>query len=212
MKNLRFLLFLIPLLLIPSHSHAQKSALLWATYFGGDSSIFGGSSAVDDSGNVYLAGWTYSTKGVATNGAYQTLGDSISGDDYLAKFNSNGTLLWATYYGGESRDVVSALGIDKSGNVYMTGNTSSKSSIATKGAYQTSYSGKAYCGFVAKFSPTGSLLWGTYYGGANETGGDALAIDSSGNIYISGLTNCTSGISTPGATRVLLEEVKMMRL
>ena len=189
---------------MPLCTHAQKSALLWATYFGGDTNVTASSGTgaagivTDASGNVYISGITSSTAGVATTGAYQTIGD-LSGNAFLAKFDSTGNLLWATYYGGNGTENGISLAIDNSGNIYMTGSTSSKSGIATSGAYQTSFAGGNYDAFLAKFSTSGSLLWATYYGGNNEDDGFGVTTDTSGNIYISGSTASASGIATSGA-------------
>ena len=80
----------------------------WCTYFNGTNSSsslhYNGSSvAVDNVGNVYLAGTTLYSSGVATAGAHQ---DTIAanGDAYLVKFDATGALLWGTYYGGGGFD------------------------------------------------------------------------------------------------------------
>ncbi len=206
MKNTRFFLFLF--LLLPICAHAQKSALQWATYFGGDSAVTGtsgyfgtaGECVADTSGNIYLSGYTYSLSGIATSGAYQTSGDSVNGDAFLAKFNSAGKLLWATYLGGKGFDDADGVVIDRSGNVYISGTTSSTSGIATTGAYQTSGDSTWDAAFLAKFSPTGNLLWATYFGDSDDVFG--MTIDTSGNAFISGFTSSAYGIATKGAYQI----------
>ena len=180
----------------PCHSQTNPS-LLWATYFGGDSSTSALSVAKDSSGNVYISGATNCGNGLATKGAYQAMGDSVNGSAFLAKFSQSGELLWATYY-GYNEYYGTELIIDKPGNIYITGSTTSDTGIATTGAYQTAYSGSGDI-FLAKFSPSGSLLWATYYGGSNEEYGGSTSTDKYGNVYIIGLTNSTSGIATIGA-------------
>jgi len=192
------------LLLLCTQVHAQKSALLWATYFGSDTLVYGGGLATDDSGNVYISGETHNKFGIATKGAYKTIGDSINGAPFLAKFSSAGSLLWATYYG--SGGGAEAVHTDKFGNVYLTGWTNSASGIATYGAYQTSYTGGASNAFLAKFNSAGSLLWATYYG--KDDWGSDLASDSSGDIYLTGSTGSDSGIATSGAYRTSLIDGK----
>ncbi len=83
----------------PRIAHAQKNSLLWATYFGGNSNTFGEGMATDSSGNVYITGVTLSDSGIATQGAFKTMGDTTNGAAFLAKFSSVGKLLWATYFG-----------------------------------------------------------------------------------------------------------------
>jgi hypothetical protein len=171
--------------------------LLWGTYFG-----YGDALAVvtDQSGNVYLAGVT-EDQGIATKGAYQTsinIADSSHEDCYLAKFDGKDTLLWCTFYGGERDDQASALAMDKSGNVCLTGATMSKTGISTKGAYQVSNAGSNDA-FIEKFSSSGSLLWGTYFGAYSDDYILDLALDKHDNMYISGYTLSDSGLATSGA-------------
>lgn len=177
---------------------SPSGKLLWATYYGGNYQDISLSVATDIFGNVYITGWTLSTSGIATSGAYQTsLDDTV--DAFLAKFSSSGSLLWGTYFGGNRDDYGYGVASDISGNVYLSGATSSTSGIATSGAYQTIYGGGLYDAFLAKFSSSGSLLWGTYYGGNKEDGVYNLATDTSSNVIITGLTYSTSGIATSGA-------------
>jgi len=170
--------------------------LSWGTYFGGGDYESGNSIAADDSGNVYISGYAESQSGIATNGAFQTSFGGGSEDAFLAKFNSNGALLWATYYGGTGNDFVDHVAIDGSGNVYIAGETSSASGIATSGAYQTIYSGST--GFIAKFTMYGVRIWGTYFG-SSAPFYLAIAADAFGNIYVSGTSASINGIATSGA-------------
>ena len=191
-------LIFLTLFLLCTPAYAQKSSLLWSTYFGGDSTTQGGGIVTDDSGDVYMGGTTYSASGIATSGAYQTMGDSINGAAFLSKFSSSGKLLWCTYLG--SNDISTGLAIDKAGNIFIAGGTNSSHGIATSGAYQTYGDSADGDGFLAKFNPSGSVLWATYYGGAHG-GAECLGIvaDSSGDVYITGLINSNSGIASIGA-------------
>ncbi len=168
----------------------------WATYYGGSGVDRGLGIAVDGIGNIVITGNTYSTSGIATSGAYQTSIGGI-GEAYIAKFNLSGVLGWATYYGGNWSDIGYGIAIDSSGNIIITGQTSSTSGIATSGAYQTSIG--YYDAFIAKFNAAGARLWATYYGGSDMDYGNGIAIDDSGNIIITGRTISTSGIATSGA-------------
>ena len=174
-------------------------SLTWATYFGGSGYQYTIGVSTDGSGNVFITGYTTSTSGIATSGAYKT-NDNGGGNwmGYLAKFSSSGSIAWATYYGGGSYDVTNSVTTDGSGNVYLSGQTYSTIGIATSGTYQTS-NGGTYDAFLVKFSSSGSLTWGTYFGGSGSEGGGALNIDVSGNIYMIGSTSSTSKIATSGA-------------
>ncbi len=195
MKNIRFFLFLFLFLASP-YCHAQKTALQWSTYFGGDTATYGGGISTDAYGNVYISGQTYRDSGIATKGAYQTWGDSTNGTAFLAKFSSSGSLLWATYFGDS--DEAEEVNVDKFGNIYITGYTNSKTGIATSGAFQTSLKGSGNA-FLAKFSTYGSLMWATYFGGNKDDGTYGIGTDSFGNILICGWTYSDSGIATKGA-------------
>ena len=183
----------------------SSGAIIWATYYGGSGNdeVFG--LAADSLGNVYLAGLTTSTNGIATSGAYQSNYGGGIGDAFLAKFSSAGALQWGTYYGGSGSDVCKGVCCDKAGNVYITGYTYSTDSIATAGAYKTSGGGDAVDGYIAKFNGAGTILWATYYGGSDDDEPTGIACDNSGDVYITGGTSSTDSISTPGAYQVNYE-------
>ena len=172
---------------------------LWGTYYGGSRYEYESSCATDASGNVYLAGRTSSTTGIATTGAHQTtFGGSWSYDAFLVKFNSSGVRQWGTYYGGTASDLGHSCATDASGNVYLAGNTPSTTGIATTGAHQTR-SGGSDDAFLVKFNSSGVRQWGTYYGGTGAEVGHSCATDASGNVYLAGYTPSTTGIATTGA-------------
>ena len=181
----------------------------WGTYYTGTGQVWpngedrGQACITDAAGNVYMVGTTNSNSDIATVGAHQTIcagGDTIGGfsgtDAFLVKFNSSGVRQWATYYGGSEWDYGISCAIDASGNVYMIGSTSSTSGIATAGAHETTVND----GFLVKFNSSGVRQWGTYF----EGNGNACATDASGNVYIVGLTNSTSGIATAGAHQTVM--------
>ncbi len=93
---------------------------------------------------------------------------------------------------------------DKSENVFMIGTTTSTNNIASAGSFQDTLSGN-YDFFIVKFNAEGDRLWGTYFGGPGfeYISYDPIAIDKSGNVYISGQTNSTTGIATPGAHQMV---------
>jgi len=176
---------------------------VWSTYFGGSNDDYAYGLSIDTHGNLFVCGNTNSKNGIATSGAFQSsfnTGLSSSPfDAFLAKFDNNGNLDWSTYFAGGQYD--KALGVvnDTSGNAYITGNVSGYTNIATAGTYQTSYGGGYYDAFIAKFSGSGSRIWGTYFGGNDFEWGMAITIDKSGYLYISGTTFSTKGIATSGA-------------
>lgn len=202
MKTKHYLILLFFLLGFINTTYSQKNGLLWSTYFN-DTNVAGNQTidvATDRLGNVYITGYTTSNTGIATKGAYQTSysGGTYFGDTYLAKFNSAGKLMWGTYFGGSGDELPAGITTDKSGNIFITGSTTSSSGIATKGAYQTSYggsTGSSYSGdaYLAKFDTSGKLLWATYYGSFYDEVGSGIATDTSNNVYMVGGKSGSAG-------------------
>lgn len=177
---------------------------LWATYYGGTASDYAFSCNVDINGDVYLAGYTSSTAGMATAGSHQSaIGGTI--DAYLAKFNSSGTRIWATYYGGNLNDLAYSCTSDLSGNVFIAGTSISNTlgQIATAGAHQTVIPWATFAdAFLVKFNSSGVRQWGTYYGGTGIDEAYGLTTDVSGNIFMCGHTGYSSNqslVATAGA-------------
>jgi len=134
-----------------SQFDSSNGSLKWATYLGGNSFDYGKSIALNGSGNIIVAGYSCCDNAIATYNAYQTL--NAFADIFIANLNSNGTLLnWGTYYGGSNTEFLGGMALDAAGGILVTGQTSSSSSIATPGAYQTLFGGGVYDVFVAKFS------------------------------------------------------------
>ncbi|MDP1725134.1 MAG: SBBP repeat-containing protein [Bacteroidota bacterium] len=181
-----------------------SGARQWASYYGGSGSDQGNEIAVDGSGNSIITGLTASTSGIATSGAYQTSYGGGGWDAFIAKFNVSGARLWATYYGGSGWERGDGIAVDGSGNIVITGYTTSTSGIATSGAFQTSQGGGNNDAFIAKFNASGARGWATYYGGSGDETGEEIAIDGSGNSIIAGHTYSTSGIASSGAYQTSL--------
>lgn len=179
---------------------------LWATYYGGDSSERDGNYyqcgvVCDTALNIYLAGVTASDTGIATSGGGVQQTTRAGGyDGFLAKFNANGTRLWATYYGGADDDRFTIAGADSAGVVYVAGNFQS-SGMGTTGTHATSKPGGSSIDvLIAKFNPiTGSRIWATYYGGSDIDEARGLVVGDSSMVYICGSTQSTNGIATTNA-------------
>lgn len=173
---------------------SSSGSRLWATYYGGGDLDYGYSCATDGNGNVFLAGYTRSINNIASNGHQSTLGGAY--DAFLVKFSNTGTRLWGTYYGGNGNDEGHACATDDNGNVFLVGSTASSNNIAFSG-YLNSYQGNIDA-FAVKFSPTGSRVWGTYYGGPYADQVYACAVGTQGALYIAGSTGSPTGIATGG--------------
>lgn len=197
-----------------------SSSLVYATFLGGSGGSTptigapvgdaGTGIAVDGSGNAYLTGFTWSTNFPTTPGAFQQA-NSGGEDMFIAKLNPslNGSvsLAYSTYLGGKGNDgYVSCnpyyqtynsqggpgIAVDGSGDVYVTGTTESSNFPTTKGAFDTRYQGSGDA-FVTKLNAEGTgLVYSTYLGGKNLDGGSSIAVDSSGNAYVTGWTLSTN--------------------
>ncbi len=168
----------------------------WATYFGGASSENAYGMDVGPAGDVFITGNSQSSNNIATFGAFQSTVNFL-GDAYIAHFNSDGTLDWATYFGNSGRDVGEEIAIDGNGDVVMVGYTESSSGLATTGSHQATYRGNQD-GLMVKFNAIGNRLWCTYFGGFDEDDIRDVAIGPNSTIYIAGTTQSLNYISTSG--------------
>jgi len=168
----------------------------WGTYYGGTSLDKANGVATDNSGNVFLCGFTRSTNGISTGGAFQTTynGTQTAGqyDGFLAKFNSAGVRQWGTYYGGSGSEIGTGVGIDLWGNAFLTGRTAS-GDFPVLNAYQPNLNA-GLDAFVVKFNNSGVRQWCTYYGGSandNTVNETAVTTDQDGNVIVAGITQST---------------------
>jgi hypothetical protein len=178
---------------------------IWGTYFGGTAHDAGQSVSVDRAGNVYIFGLTQSIADIATPGAHQTTNNG-SNDAFIAKFDSSGQRLWGTYFGGTAGEQPWKIHCDVFGNVFINGQTSSPTGIATPGSTQDTitYSNPTTASqdiFVSQFDTSGTLIWSTYYGGSGTDLGSSVTTDKYGHLYMCGstLTGTTMFVTTPGA-------------
>ena len=180
--------------------NASGSALLYSTYLGGGDYNNGCSIAVDSTGCAYVRGYTSASDFPTTPGAYQTVYGG-NGDAFISKMNASGSaLLYSTYLGGSGFDGGGwGIAIDLSGNAYVTGYTESTDFPTTSGAYQTA-SGGVGDTFVSELNASGNnLLYSTYLGGNSSDYGYSIAVDSPGNVYVTGYTDSTNFPTTGGA-------------
>jgi hypothetical protein len=175
------------------------SALEYSTFLGGSDQNDGYSIAVDSSSNASVTGYTSSNNFPVTPGAFQTTCKGC-GDVFVSKFNPAGSaLLYSTYLGGSGGGSW-AYGVasDDEGHAYVTGHTNSTNFPVTPGAFETTGSG----GFVTQLNPSGTaLIYSTYLVGAE---GAAIAVDSAGNAYVTGLAGAALQ-TTPGAFQTLYQ-------
>ncbi|HKP93215.1 MAG TPA: SBBP repeat-containing protein [Chthoniobacterales bacterium] len=168
--------------------------LVYSTYLGGSNSDLARAVAVDSSGNAYVTGYTTSTDFPTANAVQATLNGTAGGfgdrDVFVTKLNAAGTaLIYSTYLGGSGGEEARGIAADAAGNAYVAGFTSS-TNFPTANALQSSIGTDGQDAFVTKLNADGSaLVYSTYLGGNGSSEfGEAIAVDSSGNVYVTGST------------------------
>lgn len=167
------------------------ASLHWNTFLGGSGSDEGRAIAVDAGGNVYVAG----DSSVAWGSPIRPYAGG--GDAFAAKFDANGSLIWITFLGSASYDVGRAIAVDTSGNVYVAGTSS-----ASWGTPAAPHMGGERA-FAAKLNGSGALQWNSFLALNLSEWGRAIAVDTSGNVYVAGNTNHGSGQGTDAFVAIL---------
>lgn len=163
---------------------AADGTLTANTFLGGSGTDYGWAITTDTSNNVYVGG----SSGTAWGSPVRLF--SVIGDGYVAKLDSNLGLTWNTFVGGSGNDVAYAIAVDGSGNTFVTGySNSSWGSPARPFTVNGSYTDA----MVAKVASDGNLLWNTFLGGTLDDQGKAIAVDASGNTFVSGYSKQTWG-------------------
>jgi beta-propeller repeat-containing protein/FIMAH domain-containing protein len=180
--------------------------LTYSTYLGGsgdDGNLFDMGVDVDADGNMYVAGRTVSVDFPVANAQQALL--SGGSDVFITKLDPTGqNLIYSTFIGGPANEVefFTGLAVDAAGNAYVTGHTSSLSFPTTVGVVQPAYRGGSEDGFVLKLDASGSLVYSTYLGGNSGDRGFSVAVDGSGQAFITGETLSPNFPTTPGAFQV----------
>ena len=170
----------------------SSGALQWVQSAGGTSDDSGNDIAVDRSGNVYVTGYYIGTATFGTT----TKTSAGSNDLFVAKYNSSGALQWVQSAGGTLSDAGNAITADGSGNVYVTGYYQETATFGTT----TKTSAGSTDIFVAKYNSSGALQWVQSAGGTFSDQGNGIAVDGSGNVYVTGKYEATATFGTTSKT------------
>jgi hypothetical protein len=180
----------LPLVLDPE-------VLVYAGYIGGSDQDESSGIAVDTQGNAYITGSTTSSETsfpvLAGPDLTFHFGGQYVRDAFVVKVNPSGTaLVYAGYIGGSGEDRSSSIAVDIQGNAYITGYTSSsETSFPVLVGPDLAINGQTDA-FVVKVHPSGTnLVYSGYIGGDRPDGGFSIAVDASGNAYITGMTEST---------------------
>jgi len=170
----------------------------YSAYLGGGGTDTVNAVTVDAAGNSYVTGRTNSPglQGVINGSALQG-----SFDAFISKFDATGALVYTTYLGSSGGTLVGDTGrgiaVDSAGNVYVTGDTDFSDFPVTVGAFDQTFNGAFSDAFVAELDNKGQLKYATYLGSSGVDEGHAIAVDSTGAVYVTGLTGLTQTADFP---------------
>jgi hypothetical protein len=189
---------------------ADGATIEYATFFGGSGDDAITNLALGAGGEVYITGTTNSNDLQLSAGAYQSTragGDDLTSDGFVARLNTNGAngyeLNYATYLGGDRDDIPSRLAVGADGAAWITGFTNSFN-FPMEAALWSNFSGPVRDGegdvFISRLSENGSSLdFSTYIGGKENDQSTGIALDSEGDVYLTGWTASPDFPTTAGA-------------
>ena len=174
------------------------SALTYSTFLGGTGSDVATGLAIDADGSAYIVGSTTSTDFPLQSPIQATLPGASSG--FVTKLSAGGSAkVYSTYLGGSNADFAVAVALDSSKNAYVTGGTNSPDFPSTAGAFQVTCgtdntcNGALYDAFVSVINSTGSgFVYSTFLGGELNDTGLGIAVDGTGNAYVTGFTSSSA--------------------
>lgn len=162
---------------------------LWGTYYGGNGDDLPNDIISDINNNIYISGLTFSQNNIATAGTHLPSTQYSAG--FIAKFDTNGSRIWGTYYLAN----VLRSKVDSNLNVYSTGQTTYALNVSTSGSHQP-IKNNYNDAYLIKLNSLGIREWATYYGGEDNDEGFDITFDSNNNVYMCGQTNSNTSIST----------------
>lgn len=172
------------------HLPPLPAGLHYSTFFGGNGEDRINDLLITATGKIIIAGETTSTNLPVTANAIDQVNENGDREGFVAILSPDGKqIIYCTYWGGSSQDIITSIKLDSAGNIYLTGATWSPNFNTTTG--RSVLGGRD--AFIAKLSPTGeSLLYSTVLGGTNWDYGFCLDLEETGdvvNLYIGGFTH-----------------------
>jgi len=182
----------------------SSATFQWVSTFGSTSIDVGEDITVDSSGNSYITGYF---EGTVDFGAGNVT-SAGSADIFVLKLNSSGTFQWVNTYGGSAFDVGMDITVDSSGNSYITGYFEGTVDF---GAGNVTSAGAADI-FILKLNSSGTFQWVNIFGGTSTDVGQGIAVDSSGNSYITGYFQGTVDFGGGNVTSAGSDDIFVLKL
>jgi hypothetical protein len=172
---------------------------VWARQFGGSDRAYGNGVAVDALGNTYVTGHFEGTADFDPGAGTANLTSAAGAfDAYVVKLDASGTYVWARQFGGSDRDYGNGVAVDALGNTYVTGHFVGTADFDPGAGIANLTSAGSTDAYVVKLDASGTYVWARQFSGSNTDYGNGVAVDASGNTYVTGHFEGTADFD-PGA-------------
>ena len=190
--------------------YSSAGDVVWAARIASAGTEGGYGIATDSSGNVVVTGYCYTaTLTIYNQGPAGTVGTTlpftnVSYDCFVAKYSSAGDVVWAARIASAGNDYGQAIATDSSGNVFVTGYYGAALTVYNQGPAGAAVTTLSNAGgndvFVAKYSSAGAVVWAARIASAGNDVGQAIATDSSGNVFVTGYYAAALTLYNQGGT------------
>lgn len=161
--------------------------LIWVKQMGGTNSDVANCLTVDNSGNVYSAGYFVGTADFDPGPSTYTFTSAASNlDIFISKLDASGNFVWAKQMGGTASDQVKSIEVDANGNVYTTGIFMGTADFDPGPATYSFSTFGAFDSFISKLNSSGDFIWAKQIGGISNDQSFSMVLDASDNIYYTG--------------------------
>lgn len=186
----------------------ENHEFLWVEQISSsNNSVVGYDLAYDINGFVYVTGKFYMKTTFGIGQSNETTLEGAYGEMFLAKYDTNGSLIWAISEGGEYDDGGGhGVEVDSDGNVYVTGSFKDTVTFGKGDEAETTLTGSSWDIFLAKYNANGNLLWVRSAGGPSGDTGRNVFLDNQGNIILSGSYFDIATFDKDGSNEVTLSD------